>query len=733
MAVTNNQDIAGFIWNIANKLRGPYRPPQYRHVMLPLTILRRLDLVLEPTKDKVLAELEKLQAKGMTGPALEAALSRVANGGNRKQALYNTSQFTFHKLLGDAPNIANNLISYINGFSPRVRDIFEKFEFEKEIEKLEDSNRLYLIVKEFCSSEIDLSPSKLSNLQMGYLFEELVRKFNEQANEEAGDHFTPREVIRLMVELMFVYEDEVFKAGKYSSIYDPTAGTGGMLSVAEEYIKRKNPDANIELFGQEYNPESYAICCSDLLIKDEEISNLVYGDTIGIKDAKSRSYNFVPQDGHPDKQFHFMLSNPPFGVEWKPEKSYVDDEADQGFSGRFGAGVPRINDGSLLFLQHMISKFHQSPKSGGDGSRIAIVFNGSPLFTGDAGSGESNIRRWIIENDWLDAVIALPDQMFYNTGIFTYIWLVTNKKPKQRQGYVQLIDGTRHFRKMKKSMGNKRNELSDEHINELVRLFGEFRQNAKCSVQNSGSEETRICSKIFRNIDFGYLKMTVERPLRLNFQATPERIERLKDETAFHNLILSKKRTVEAQEEAFRNGKILQQALFDGLYSMDAAMLYNNRAVFVKELDAALKAADIKIDAQLKKAIINALGERDETAEICCDGKGNPEPDPELRDTELLSLPDDTILPLPIGYEKDASNVKLLKLVRDHCEAYLKAEVLPHVNDAWIDHSKTKVGYEIPLNRHFYVYKPPRPLDEIEADIKALETDILNLLREVVE
>ena len=298
---------------------------------------------------------------------------------------------------------------------------------------------------------------------------------------------------------------------------------------------------------------------------------------------------------------------------------------------------------------------------------------------------------------------------------------------------MQLIDGTRHFRKMKKSMGNKRNELSDEHINELVRLFGEFRQNAKCSVQNSGSEETRICSKIFRNIDFGYLKMTVERPLRLNFQATPERIERLKDETAFHNLILSKKRTVEAQEEAFRNGKILQQALFDGLYSMDAAMLYNNRAVFVKELDAALKAADIKIDAQLKKAIINALGERDETAEICCDGKGNPEPDPELRDTELLSLPDDTILPLPIGYEKDASNVKLLKLVRDHCEAYLKAEVLPHVNDAWIDHSKTKVGYEIPLNRHFYVYKPPRPLDEIEADIKALETDILNLLREVVE
>jgi len=733
MATSTHQDLAGFIWNIANKLRGPYRPPQYRHVMLPMTILRRLDLVLEATKEQVLAELKRLQAKGMTGPALDAALSRVANGGNRKQALYNTSQFTFQKLLGDAPNIADNLISYIRGFSPRVRDIFEKFEFEKEIEKLDDNNRLFLIVKEFCSTEIDLSPAKLSNLQMGYLFEELVRKFNEQANEEAGDHFTPREVIRLMVELMFVYEDEVFKAGKYSSIYDPTAGTGGMLSVAEEYIKRKNPDANIELFGQEYNPESYAICCSDLLIKDEEIGNLVYGDTLGIKDAKSRAYNFVPQDGHPDKQFHFMLSNPPFGVEWKPEKSYVDDEAAQGFSGRFGAGVPRINDGSLLFLQHMISKFHPSPSSGGDGSRIAIVFNGSPLFTGDAGSGESNVRRWIIENDWLDAVIGLPDQMFYNTGIYTYIWIVTNKKPKERKGYVQLIDGTRHFRKMKKSMGNKRNELSNEHISELVQLYGTFRHNAECRTGSNGNEERHISSKIFRNIDFGYLKMTVERPLRLNFQASPERIERLKNETAFQNLILSKKKSIDAQAEDFRSGETLQQTLLEALHNMESDTLYRNRPAFVKAIDNALKSADIKIDAQLKKALLNALGERDETAEICRDSKGNPEPDPELRDTELLPLPNDSFLPLPIGYEKDADNSKLLKLVSSHCEAYLQREVLPHVSDAWIDHSKTKVGYEIPLNRHFYVYKPPRPLEEIETDIKALETDIINMLREIVE
>ncbi|MFZ4802187.1 MAG: HsdM family class I SAM-dependent methyltransferase, partial [Chlorobium sp.] len=400
---------------------------------------------------------------------------------------------------------------------------------------------------------------------------------------------------------------------------------------------------------------------------------------------------------------------------------------------RFGAGVPRINDGSLLFLQHMISKFHPSPSSGGDGSRIAIVFNGSPLFTGDAGSGESNIRRWIIENDWLDAVIALPDQMFYNTGIYTYVWIVTNKKQNPRKGYVQLIDGTRLFRKMKKSMGNKRNELSDEHISELVRLYGNFRQNAQCTTGNNGSEEKPISSKIFRNFDFGYLKMTVERPLRLNFQASQERIERLANETAFQNLILSKKRSDEAQSEDFRNGKALQQALLEALHGMESDTLYRNRPAFLKALDAALKSADIKIDAPLKKAILSTLSQRDEKAEICRDSKGNPEPDPELRDTELLPLPDNTFLPLPIGYEKDADNSKLLKLVRNHCEAYLQREVLPHVSDTWIDHTKTKVGYEIPLNRHFYVYKPPRPLEEIESDIKALETSILNLLREVVE
>ena len=370
-STAHHQNLVGFIWNIANKLRGPYRPPQYRRVMLPLIVLRRFDLVLAENKQKVLDAKKALEDKGIKGQALEKALSRIAATGG-KQELYNTSGFTFEKLLGDAPNIAGNLIAYIQGFSPRARDIFEKFEFETEIAKLDEANRLFLIIREFCAAQIDLSPKAINNLQMGYLFEELVRKFNEQANEEAGDHFTPREVIRLMVQLLFTGEDDVYEKGIYRSVYDPTAGTGGMLSESKKFIRGDgfttglNPDANVELFGQEYNPESYAICCSDLLIKDEPIDNLIYGDTLGVKDAKNKTNGFVPHDGHQGKKFHYMLANPPFGVEWKPEEDFVREEyADQGFAGRFGAGLPRINDGSLLFLQHMISKMHNPPKMAG--------------------------------------------------------------------------------------------------------------------------------------------------------------------------------------------------------------------------------------------------------------------------------------------------------------------------------------------------------------------------------
>ncbi|HYW18484.1 MAG TPA: class I SAM-dependent DNA methyltransferase [Nodularia sp. (in: cyanobacteria)] len=731
---SNNQELVGFIWSIADKLRGPYRPPQYRRVMLPLIVLRRLDSVLEPTKQAVLESKTKFEAMGLEGDAFEKAIAKVAIGGNRQQPLYNLSEFTFQKLLEDSEGLADNLRAYINGFSPLARDIFEKFEFDNEIQKLDEANRLFEVMKAIASPEVDLSPAKLSNLRMGYLFEELVRKFNEQANEEAGDHFTPREVIRLMVNLVFCDEQDIFKQGIYRTVYDPTAGTGGMLSVSEEHIKKQNPEANLGLFGQEYNPESYAICCSDLLIKDEPINNLVYGDTLGIKNAKSKSNNFLPRDGHANKQFHYMFANPPFGVEWKPEEDFVKDEHEElGFEGRFGAGLPRINDGSLLFLQHMISKMHASPQVGGDGSRIAIVFNGSPLFTGDAGSGESNIRRWIIENDWLEAVVALPDQMFYNTGIFTYIWLVTNKKAAHRQGKVQLIDGTHHFQKMKKSLGNKRNELSPEHIAELVQLYGDFEQNGVCEVKSDGQIEKQICSKIFDNREFGFLKITVERPLRLNFQASEERVARLSEQKAFQDLATTKKRKDEkAQQLEIEMGESLQNQILDALQGLDGNRLYMSRAEFMRDLDRVLKNAGLKLKDSVIKAILAALGEADPEAEICRDKKGNPEPDSNLRDTEIVPLPDDITLPLPFGYDKDANVDELIKLVKGHCEEYLEAEVLPHVPDAWIDLSKTKVGYEIPLNRHFYVYQPPRPLDEIEDDIKSLESDIMAMLGEVV-
>ncbi len=745
MQNTQHQNLVGFIWNIANKLRGPYRPPQYRRVMLPLIVLRRFDLVLAENKQKVLDEKQRLEDKGITGPALDKALSRIASEG-RKQELFNTSGFTFEKLLGDAPNIAGNLIAYIHGFSPRARDIFDKFEFETEIAKLDEANRLFLIIQEFCSAEINLSPKVISNLQMGYLFEELVRKFNEQANEEAGDHFTPREVIRLMVQLLFTGEDGIYEQGIYRSVYDPTAGTGGMLSESEKFIcgdgftRGLNPDAHIELFGQEYNPESYAICCSDLLIKDEPINNLIYGDTLGIKDAKNKTNGFVPHDGHPSKKFHYMLANPPFGVEWKPEEDFVRQEYEgQGFLGRFGAGLPRINDGSLLFLQHMISKMHNPPRwvegenKGGDGSKIAIVFNGSPLFTGDAGGGESNIRRWIIENDLLDAVIALPDQMFYNTGIYTYIWIVTNNKPAHRVGKVQLIDGTRHFKKMDKSLGNKRNELADDHIKALVRLYAEHGQDAESEVLIEGQPERRVCGKVFDNRAFGFLKITVERPLRLNFQASAERIERLSGQSAFANLASSKKRKDEAVYRAeVAEGEKIQAEIVAVLHGMDGDRLYRNRPAFEAVLDAALKKAGFKIGAPLKKAILAALSQRDPEADICRDAKGKPEPDADLRDTEIVALPDNIALPLPLGYDNETGHDKLLALVRGHCEDYLKAEVLPHVPDAWIAHDKTKVGYEIPLTRYFYVYQPPRPLEVIAAEISQLEREIVGMLGEVV-
>ena len=727
MLTERHKEIAGKIWEIANRLRGPYRPPQYRLVMLPMVVLRRLDCVLEPTKDAVLAKHTQLLAAGTPENAIPRLLTRIVDE-KRTQPLYNVSPYTFQKLLGDSENIAPNLVAYINGFSDTARRIFEKFKFGDQIEKLDSSNRLYAIVQAMAG--VDLHPDKISNIEMGYIFEHLVMRFNEQANEEAGDHFTPREVIRLMTNLVYTGEEDVYKPGVYREVYDPACGTGGMLSVSEETIRAGNEAANLGLYGQEYNDESWAICCSDMLIKDEETDHIVLGDTLG--DGKTG-------DGFLDRQFHYMLANPPFGVEWKDQQKVVAKEASElGFSGRFGAGLPAINDGSLLFLQHMISKMKDAPNQGGEGSKIAIIFNGSPLFSGDAGSGPSNIRRWIIENDWLDAIVALPDQLFYNTGIFTYVWLVTNRKAAERKGKVQLIDGTRFFIKMadseyKKALGSKRNVLTDAHIARLTELYGNFLDGESEVVYINGGQEKRVVSRIFGNHEFGFLKVTVERPLRLNFEAMPERIARLDEQTTFTNLAVSKKRkdakAIEAEEAA---GRAEQDAIRAMLATLEGNGRYLDRASFDADLEAAAKKAKRKLPAPIKKAIFAALGERDPKAEICRDSKGRPEADSELRDTENIPLPVGTKLPLPMAFGPDMPNDDLVEAMRGSIDAYIAAEVLPHVPDAWVDYAKTKVGYEIPINRHFYVYKPPRPLAEIEADIQALEGEIADLLKGLV-
>ncbi len=728
MNIQAHDQLKSHIWEIANRLRGPYRPPQYRLVMLPIVVLRRLDCVLEPSKDAVLKQYEKLTAQNMPESAMERLLGRAADP-DRKHPLYNTSPYTFERLLGDPENIAPNLVSYINGFSSTARTIFEKFKFTDQIEKLDASNRLFTIVK--AMADVDLHPDRIDNLQMGYLFEHLVMRFNEQANEEAGDHFTPREVIRLMANLVYTGERDVYTPGIFRTIYDPACGTGGMLSESEKFILGQNSQANLALHGQEYNDESWAICCSDMLIKDEDTKNIVLGDTLG--DGKTR-------DGFEGSSFHYMLANPPFGVEWKDQKAVVEREhKEMGFSGRFGAGLPAINDGSLLFLQHMIEKMH--PYEQGDenatGSKIAIVFNGSPLFSGDAGSGPSNIRRWIIENDWLDAIVALPDQLFYNTGIFTYVWLVTNRKAAERRGKVQLIDGTRFFDKMKKSLNNKRNEITDDQINALTKIYGGFKDGERAEVitdHKTGEKETRVVSRIFENHEFGFLKVTVERPLRMNFEATPLRIARLDEQSAFAALASSKKRkdakAVDAEEAAGRDEQDAIRAL---LATLEAKGRYMDREAFDADLTRAAKRAGLKLTAPIKKAIFTALGERDPDAEICRDGKDRPEPDSELRDTENIPLPEGTLLPLPMQFGPDKPNDRLVEEFRDVIDAYMVREVLPHVGDAWVDYDKTKVGYEIPINRHFYVYKPPRALEDIEANIVALEGEIAGLLKGLVE
>jgi type I restriction enzyme M protein len=665
----NFKESANFIWSIADLLRGDYKQSEYGRVILPLTVLRRLDCVLEPTKEAVLSYLQK--TKGLSPEAAETVLKKKA-----KLSFYNKSKFDFQKLVADPNDIAANLRNYINGFSKNARSILEHFNFNDHIERLDKSNLLYMIVKRF--AEVDLHPDKIQSIEMGYIFEELIRKFADLSNETAGEHFTPREVIRLMVNILFLNDKDVLtKKGIVKTLYDPACGTGGMLSVAEEYLRELNPDADLRVFGQELNPESYAICNSDMLIKGQNTEHVKFG-------------NSFTQDGLKDDKFDYMLSNPPFGVEWKKIEEEITKEFEQlGFSGRFGAGLPRISDGSFLFLQHMISKMR--PENGG--ARLGIVFNGSPLFSGGAGSGESGIRKWIIENDMLEAIIAMPDQLFYNTGISTYIWIVTNRKEKERKGKIQFINAVEFFNKMTRSLGNKRNEISDEHIVKITKIYGEFKAGEYC--------------KIFPNEYFGYTRVTVERPLRLNFQASKEQIDRLKQETGFLNLAKSKKKGKDGLKE-IEEGEKLQKQILGVLESMDGSKIYNNRSKFVEVVEKKIEEMGLRIKAPIMNAVFNALSERDETADICLDKDGKPESDSELRDCENVPLAEDI-------------------------DEYFKRGVLPYVPDAWMDRGKDKVGYEINLTKEFYKYKPLRSLDEIRKDILVLEKETEGLMGEVLD
>lgn len=693
MAGQTHQQAVNFIWSICNLLRGPYKRNEYRKVILPLTILRRFDCVLEPTKEGTLKEFRNLKGKSET---IIGAKLRLITG----VPFYNTSKLTFKKLLDDPNQIAPNLNSYISSFSANVRQIFEKLEFGNQVAKMNEKNLLFNVIKKFASDEVDLSPENIDNLQMGYVFEELIRIGAEQSNEEAGEHFTPREVIRLMVNLLLSPETDLNKSHVVKTIYDPACGTGGMLSVSENYIRELNAEAQPHLFGQDWNDEAYAICRADMLIKGQDSDNIKPDCTF-------------EKDGFPKEKFDYMLANPPFGVEWKQQQKTIEKERKTlGYDGRFGAGTPRINDGSLLFLQHMISKMRR-PEDGG--SRIGIVFNGSPLFTGDAGSGESNIRQWIIENDWLEAIVALPDQLFYNTGISTYIWIVTNRKEKRRKRKIQLIDAREFYIKMRKSLGNKRNQIGDgeenrpDQISQISRIYGNFKHDEKRKLAINGTEKEVIVSKIFDNADFGYNKVTVERPLRLNFQASNERIALLDDNRAFQKIAESSKKNEAARRQEIEAGRKRQKAIKDMLHDLQKeteGKLFKDRSGFLNELNAIETHSGVRLSAPEKKAVLEVLSEKDETAEICRDAKGNPEPDSDLRDTENVPL-------------------------KENIEEYFKREVLPHVPDAWIDHKKTKVGYEIPLNRHFYRYEPPRALEEIAADVKELEREIVAMLAEI--
>ncbi|CAM5513147.1 MULTISPECIES: type I restriction-modification system subunit M [Streptomyces] len=670
MDSSKHTELANHAWSVADLLRGDYKQSDYGKVILPFTVLRRLECVLEPTRDVVAAEAAKY--KELEGFNADSFL-RKASG----HSFYNTSTLTLKKIAADQHTAADNLRIYMAAFSQNAREVLETYEFGQHVKKLADAGLLYQVIGKF--TDLDLHPERVSNHNMGYVFEELIRRFAEQSNETAGEHFTPREVIKLMVNLLIAPDgDALTLPGTVRTVMDPACGTGGMLSAADDFIKKFNEDADVELYGQELNPESWAICRSDLMIKGQDPENVAPGN----------SFN---NDGHGRRRFDYLLANPPFGVEWKKVKEDVEYEHKTlGEAGRFAAGLPRINDGSLLFLQHMISKMKPVDAQGKGGSRIAIVFNGSPLFTGAAGSGESEIRRWILENDWLEAIVALPDQLFYNTGISTYFWILTNRKSPDHKGKVVLLDARDQWVKMRKSLGDKRKELGDgangrpDHIGDITRLYGE--------AVNAARDENHPMHakvKVFDNEAFGYQRITVERPLKLRFEVTEETLTALAAAKPVQKL---------ADADAF----------VGAVRTLLGSSWATKSEAFVAMKDAVVAAGLLwPSGAPFAKAMREAVGVRDPEGEVQR-VKGEPEPDADLRDFENVPLGEDV-------------------------EEYLKREVLPHVPDAWIDHAKTKTGYEIPFTRHFYVYEPPRPLAEIDAELKALEAEIQGLLGEVTE
>ncbi|WP_017612000.1 type I restriction-modification system subunit M [Nocardiopsis salina] len=671
---STHQELVGFIWSVADLLRGDYKQSEYGKAILPFVVLRRLDCVLEPNKEAVLEAHEKWKGK----PVHHEFLLKASG-----HSFYNTSPLTLERIANDATQAANNLKHFINAFSDNAREVLDKYEFLRQIQRLDDSGLLYQVVGKF--ADLDLSPERVSNAQMGYVFEELIRKFSEISNETAGEHFTPREVITLMANLLLAPdEDTLREPGVIKEILDPACGTGGMLTEVHDHITGLNPDAKAVVFGQELNPESWAICRSDLMIKGQDPTNIRFGNSF--------SDDRHPQTSNGGGTFDYMLANPPFGVEWKKVKDEVESEHELGASGRFEAGLPRINDGSLLFLQHMISKMkpvkldETGEKRGG--SRIAIVFNGSPMFTGGAGSGESEIRRWILENDWLEAIVALPDQLFYNTGISTYFWVLTNRKDGAHEGKVKLIDARDHWTKMRKSLGEKRKEIGPEQITELTQLYADA-----LSVVDDPDHSMHGKVKVFDNEDFGYQRVTVERPLKLRFEVTDETLAEL----------------AAALDKGKSTAKYEHKAeLVEALRPLTAGEPSYKKAQFADRVQQALAEGGVsKPLTPVMKAVWGAVSVRDPEGEVQLK-KGEPEADPELRDFENIPLDEDI-------------------------DVHMEREVLPHVPDAWVDHSKTKIGYEIPFTRHFYVYTPPRPLEEIDAELKELEGEIQRLLGEVIK